>query len=182
MRQGETVSGVFNGDASSQSFLVIKDANAHTRVIGPHERLIVDSVTTWSSYSSSGCTVFAGTNVGGVLPGSQLIFRGGANAGPAPKADSQVFPSEGLSLPIGLTPIVIGAGSGTIAVVLTGRIVQDGPITNQRPSWKESLTGAGIPPGDGTSNTALEKNPAIGLRAMASDHLPDGSQNPGFNP
>jgi hypothetical protein len=93
------------------------------------------------------------------------------------------FPSEGMALPIGVTPKAAATNAGSYVITGTGRIVQDGPITNQRPSWKESLTGAGLPPGGGTNTTAQGNVlPATGHRAMEPDGLPDGSQNPTIKP
>src|SRR5580698_3004738 len=116
VRQGETVSIAYGGLSFSLpgptgASVILKDANGNTRVLASNERLVIDSMSITlidASGGECGVTVYAN----GAVPataGDVVIFAGASsqdnNSVTVLNANIHV-PSEGISIPAGVTPFV----------------------------------------------------------------------------
>lgn len=131
--QGETVGLALVASVSSTSAAAINilDANFNNRPLAATERLIIDTLEGNVSANS------ADIGTSSTISSSTLIASFNTAVG------LDMNHKEGLALPLGVTPVVVGTGaSASVKIAGTGRVVI-GSDTQGREPWREKLTPGG---------------------------------------
>jgi len=131
--QGETVGLALVASVSSTSAAAINilDANFNNRPLAATERLIIDTLEGNVSANS------ADIGTSSTISSSTLIASFNTAVG------LDMNHKEGLALPLGVTPVVVGTGaSASVKIAGSGRII-NGSDTKGREPWRELLTPGG---------------------------------------